>query len=250
MKNKKNLFLIFSPFFFLYIFSDPVFAATNDSLIQISIGENGELTESIKIFLLVTALSLAPSLFIMLTCFTQVVIVLALTRQALGTMTIPPNMVLTGLAMFITFFIMAPVFEEINEKAYQPYEEEKITFVEAARNAEKPIKEFMIKNTYDKDLKLFMKLREEEKPEKVEDISLLTVIPAYSLSQIEKGIMIGLAIYIIFTCIDILVGSILMFMGMMMLPPQMISLPLKLLVFIFIGGFAQVVDVILGSIKV
>lgn len=250
MNNKRLLFTVFSSFLVLFLFAQPVFAAEGNGLIDISIGDKGDMSESVKVFLLVALLSLAPSILIMFTCFTQVIIVLGLTRQALGTMTIPPNQVLTGLALFITLFIMSPVIQDIDKQAYQPYKEEKITMVEAFEKAEKPIKEFMVKNTYDKDLKMFLKIRGEEKPKNVEEVSLLTVIPAYSLSQMEKGILIGLSIYIIYTCIDILVGSILMFMGMMMLPPQMISLPLKLLVFVFIGGFSQVIDTLLNTIKV
>jgi flagellar biosynthetic protein FliP len=244
--NKWILSLLFS-FLFFFLISHPVHA---EGLIDVKIGDQGDLTSSVKIFVMVAILTIAPSIFIMFTCFTQVIIVLSLTRQGLGTMTLPPNQVLVALALFITVYIMSPVITEIDQKAYKPYQEKTITFEQAVEKAEVPLKKFMIKNTEDKDLRTFLKLRGDEKPKNAEDVSILAAVPAFTLSQITHGLFTGLMIYGAFIVIDMIVGSILMFMGMMMLPPQMISLPLKLLVFIYIGGFSKIVELLFNSIKV
>jgi len=247
MKTKLMTAILFFALSFFFLSIGDVHA---EGLIDIKIGDQGDLTSSVKIFILVAILSLAPSLFIMVTSFTQVIIVLSLTRQGLGAATLPPNQVLVGLALFITAYIMSPVFMEINEKAYQPYEEKKITFEVAIEKAEKPLKEFMLKNTKANDLKTFLKLRGEAKPKNPDDVSILALIPAFTVSQISAGLFKGLMIYGGFVAIDMLIGSVLMFMGMFMLPPQMLSLPLKLLVFVYIGGFAKIVEMLFGSIKV
>jgi flagellar biosynthesis protein FliP len=242
---KVKIFLLFV-LLFLSMGVNDVFA--QGISVEMDLGDK-ELTSPLKVFLMMTILALAPSFLIMFTCFTHIIIVLGLTRQALGTMTLPPNQVLTGLALFLTIFIMMPVIQDVKEVAYTPYEKEEITFQEMIQRAEEPIKEFMIKNTYTDDLKAFVTLKGDEKPTSPEEVSIWSAAPAYSLSQISKGMFTGLMIYAAFAFIDILVGSILMFMGMFMLPPQMISLPLKLLVFVFIGGFTQIIEVLFGSIS-
>lgn len=223
--------------------------ASAEGLLELKIGDKGELTDSLKIFILVALLSLAPSLLIVLTCFTQVIIILSLTRQGLGTPTLPPNQVLTGLALFITLYIMSPVISEINEVAYQPYKNGDITAEEAFEVGKTPLKEFMLKNTSTDDIKMFLKIRDEQ-PKNVEETSIMALIPAFTLSQISEGLFKGLMIYGGFVAIDMLIGSVLMFLGMFMLPPQMLSLPLKLLIFVYIGGFTKVVQLIFDSIKI
>ena len=242
---KKSFIIPMLLFFFVFCLNN---AQAEPIGFQMQLGGEEDLTSPLKVFIMMTILALAPSIFIMFTCFTHVIIVLGLTRQALGTMTLPPNQVLTGLAIFLTIYIMMPVIEDIKEVAYDPYQNEEITFQEAIEKTEKPIKTFLVNNTYEDDLKAFVTLKGDEKPESVEDVSIWSAVPAYTLSQISKGLFTGLLIYAAFAFIDILVGSILMFMGMFMLPPQMISLPLKLLVFIFIGGFSKIVEVIFSSI--
>lgn len=217
--------------------------------INIDFGAEGDLTSSLKLFLMVAVLSMAPSAFIMLTCFTQVVIVLGLTRQSIGTTTLPPNQVMMGLALFITLFLMSPVISDVYNEAYKPYDEGKMTTIEAFQAAEKPIKAFMIKNTYDGDLKTFLNLRQDPTPATEDDVNILAAIPAYAVSQITKGLMTGLMIMIGFVILDIIVASVLQFLGLMFLPPQMISLPVKLLIFLMVGGFNQVVDILFNSIK-
>lgn len=220
----------------------------SNGLIEIKIGDSGELTDSLKVFLLVAFLTVLPSMAILLTCFVQVIIVLSLTRQALGTMNIPPNQVLTGLALFVTLFIMSPVIDEVKEVAYDPYSKGDITMMEMIEKGKVPLKEFMVENSKEDTLKMFLKLNEEKRPEKPEDIEFLTIVPAFAVSQIEKGLATGMMIYLIFSFIDVVVGSILMFMGMMMLPPQMISLPLKIIIFILIGGFTQIIQTIVDTV--
>lgn len=241
--------IIFLTALFMFFWFDNAFASEN-GLVDIRIGNEGDLTSSLQIMIVVGLMTIAPSLLIMVTCFTQVVIVLGLTRQGLGTMALPPNQVMIGLALFITAYIMMPVFQEVDEVAYTPYKEEKITFVEAFENAEKPIKHFMVENTYEGDLMTFLKLRNDKMPKEVDDVSIWAAIPSYALSQISKGLFTGMMVYMAFTFIDLIVASILMFMGMIMLPPPMISLPIKILVFVFVGGFSQIVEIIFQSIKV
>ena len=202
---------------------------------------------SVKLLLLLTVLSIAPGILILMTCFTRIVIVLSFVRTSLGTQQMPPNQVLIGLALFLTFFIMAPTFKEINDKALQPLFDEKITLEEAYERASVPIKEFMSKHTRQKDLALFLKYSGAEKPKKVEDIPLTTLVPAFAISEIKTAFQMGFMIFIPFLVIDMVVASVLMSMGMMMLPPVMISLPFKILLFVLVDGWYLVVKSLLES---
>lgn len=243
--KKKHVYMLIVSFLLVLVIPKLTFA---EGLVDVKIGDSGNLTDSVKIFLLVFVLSIAPALFIMLTCFSQVIIVLGMTRQGLGTQTIPPNQVLVGLALFITLFIMSPVIKDINTHAYQPYEKGQITEMEALEKAGKPLKTFMLANTKDETIATMYKLTDEKLPTKKEDVSFIKLIPSYAISQITKGFITGLAIYGLFVFIDLIISSILMFLGMMMLPPQIISLPIKLLTFLSIGGFNAIVEVIYKSI--
>jgi flagellar biosynthetic protein FliP len=241
--------LLFSLVFIIFFMNvDQAFAASG-GLLEVKVGDEGDWTSSLKIFVMVTLITLAPSFIIMFTCFPFVTIVLGLTRQALGTMNMPPNQVIMGLSLFITLYLMNPVIMQIKHDAYDPYDKGKITTEQALKVAEEPLKKFMIANTYDGDLKVFLKLRNDKLPKVKEDVSIWAAVPAFQLTQISKGFFVGLMIYAAFSFVDMIVGSILMFMGMIMLPPQMISLPLKLLIFVFIGGFGQIVEIIFNSIK-
>ena len=202
---------------------------------------------SVKLMLLLTVLSIAPSILILMTCFTRVVIVLSFVRTALATNTMPPNQVIIGLAMFLTFFIMAPTLQEVNKEALQPLFNEEITLDEAYDNAATPFKEFMAKHTRQNDLDLFLSYRNQEMPEKIEDIPLTTLVPAYTISELKTAFQMGFMIFIPFLVIDMIVASVLMSMGMMMLPPVMISLPFKILLFVLVDGWYLVMKSILQS---
>ncbi|PGK51586.1 flagellar biosynthetic protein FliP [Priestia megaterium] len=243
--SRKTIVSFILPFFVFTAFPAITHAA---GLIDVSIGDKGGLTDSLKIFILVFLLSIAPALFILLTCFTQVVVVFGLARQGLGTQTVPPNQVLVGLALFVTFFIMSPVFSQIYKDAYVPFEKGTITELQAFKKAEKPLKTFMLKNTNDETIATMYKLKDEKMPNKKEKVSMITLIPSFVLTQLTKGFITGLALYGLFIFIDLIVASILMFLGMIMLPPQMVSLPIKLLTFLSIGGFNSLIEVIYKSI--
>lgn len=242
------------PFFLLFIFvltlPESVAFAEGPNFIEFKLGgEEGNASSVVRLFLLVAFLSLAPSLFLMFTCFPYVIIVLGMTRQGLGTMNLPPNQILIGLAFFITIFVMYPVFEEVYNEALVPMDKGELETTEAISKAEKPIKEFMLNNTKEKNLELMLKLRREEKPNSFEEVSIFVVVPSYTLTQIQNGLTTGMYIVGSFVFMDIFIGTVLMFMGMMMLPPQIISLPFKILMFVYIGGYTKIVEVILRSIN-
>lgn len=205
------------------------------------------LSTSIKLMLLLTVLSLAPSILILMTSFARIVIILSFVRTALATNQMPPNQVIVGLALFLTFFIMAPTLQQVNEEALTPLFDEDITLEEAYEKASGPFKEFMSKHTRQKDLELFLRYSEAEKPETIEDIPLTVMVPAFALSEIKTAFQIGFMIFIPFLVIDMIVASILMSMGMMMLPPVMISLPFKILLFVLVDGWYLVMKSILQS---
>ncbi|MFC7685406.1 flagellar type III secretion system pore protein FliP [Ureibacillus sp. GCM10028918] len=202
---------------------------------------------SVQLLLLLTVLSLAPSILILMTSFARIMIVLSFTRTALATNTSPPNQVLIGLALFLTFFIMAPTFQEVNEQALQPLFNEEIGLEEAYDRAALPFKEFMAQHTRQKDLELFLEYNQAERPASVEEIPLTMLVPAFALSEIKTAFQIGFMIFIPFLVIDMVVASVLMSMGMMMLPPVMISLPFKILLFILVDGWYLVIKSLLQS---
>ncbi len=216
--------------------------------LNIEAAENPQdVATSMQILFILTILSLAPSLLIMLTSFTRIIIVLSFTRNALGTQSMPPNQVLIGLALFLTFFIMSPVITEINDTAFQPYTNGEITQEEAIKKAEAPIRTFMFKYTREKDLALFLKLGQVNQPLAKSDIPTSTLIPAFIISELKTAFEIGFFLYIPFLMIDMVVSSVLMSMGMMMLPPIMISMPFKILLFVMVDGWNLIVkSLILG----
>src|SRR5690625_3294736 len=195
------------------------------------------LFRSVKLLLLLTVLALAPSILILMTSFTRTVIVLSFVRTSLATQQMPPNQVLIGIALFLTFFIMAPTFSEVYDEALQPLFNEEITLDEAYDHASIPIKEFMAQHTRQKDLALFLNYTGRENPETLEDIPLMTLVPAFAISELKTSFQMGFMIFIPFLIIDMAVASILMSMGMMMLPPVMISLPFKILLFVLVDGW-------------
>ncbi|PYZ98029.1 flagellar biosynthetic protein FliP [Alteribacter lacisalsi] len=205
------------------------------------------LTSTVQLLLLLTVLALAPSILILMTCFTRVIIVLSFVRSGLATQQMPPNQVLIGLALFITFFIMAPVLSEINEEALQPMFDGEITQEEAFEAAAHPIKSFMAQHTREKDLALFMGYQGLDRPETIEDIPLTALVPAFAISELKTAFQIGFMIFVPFLIIDMVVASVLMSMGMMMLPPVMIALPFKILLFVMVDGWHLVIRSLLLS---
>ena len=202
---------------------------------------------AIQIVLLLTVITLAPAILLMMTSFTRLVIVFSLLRQAIGVQQAPPNQVVIGLALFLTFFIMSPALNTINEKALQPYMAGSLTQEVAFTNAVSPMREFMLKNTREKDIELFLKLSKSGTPKTKEDISTLAIIPAFVTSELKTAFQIGFLIYLPFLVIDMIVASVLMSMGMMMLPPVMISLPFKLMLFVLVDGWYLLVGSLVQS---
>lgn len=204
--------------------------------------DKGSLSTPVKMFLVLTILALAPSILIMLTSFTRIIIVLHFVRTAVGTQTAPPNQVLVGLALFLTFFIMWPTFQTINTNAIKPLDEGTITQEEAFKEAEKPLREFMYGQTQVKDLEMFVDMSgEHEKYKDYEDVPFTTLVPAFIVSELRTAFILGFLIYIPFIVIDMVVASVLMSMGMMMLPPTTISLPFKILLFVLADGWGLIV---------
>ena len=219
----------------------------NDLMNLFASGDADTVSTSVKLLLLLTVLSLAPSILILMTCFTRIVIVLGFVRTALSTQQMPPTQVLIGLSLFITFFVMAPVFSEVNDEALQPLFKDEIKLEEAYEKAAGPFKVFMSKHTRQKDLQLFLEYSKADAPKTIEDIPLTTLVPAFAISELKTAFQIGFMIFIPFLVIDMIVASVLMSMGMMMLPPVMISLPFKILLFVMVDGWYLVVKSLLQS---
>lgn len=206
-----------------------------------------EFSNGLQILIWLTILTLAPSIFIMGTSFIRLVVVLSLTRQALGAGNLPPNQVITSLALILTFFIMAPVFNEINETALQPYMKNQITQQAALDRGAIPIRKFMFKQTHEKELALFVRMAKIEKPKTKDDIPMYILIPSFILSELKTAFTIGFVVYLPFLVIDIVVSSVLVSMGMMFLPPTMIALPFKLIMFVMVDGWYLVIKSLVES---
>ncbi len=204
---------------------------------------------SIQIFLLLTVLSIAPAILVLMTSFTRIIIVLSFVRNALGTQQMPPNQVLVGLAFFLTFYVMAPTWNQVNTQAWQPYLQNQLSQTEALNKAEEPLRTFMFKQTREKDLELFVGLAKMERPKTYRDIPTYVLIPSFVISELKTAFQMGFAIFIPFMVIDMIVSSTLMSMGMMMLPPMMISLPFKLLLFVLVDGWHLVVQSLVTSFR-
>lgn len=228
------------------------FAADAIGLPNVSLTLGGEnspqgVATAIQIVLLLTVLTLAPAILLMMTSFTRLIIVFSLLRQALGVQQAPPNQVLIGLSLFLTFFIMSPAFTQINTTALQPYMQGAISQDAAMTGALAPLREFMLKNTREKDMELFLKLSKSETPKVKSDIPTLALIPAFVTSELKTAFQIGFLIYLPFLVIDMVVASVLMSMGMMMLPPVMVSMPFKLMLFVLVDGWYLLVGSLVQS---
>ncbi|MEW6661735.1 MAG: flagellar type III secretion system pore protein FliP [Bacillota bacterium] len=206
-----------------------------------------EVVGSLQVLFLLTVLALVPAILVLMTSFTRIIVVLSFVRSAMATHQTPPNQVLIGLALFLTFFTMAPVYQEVKVKALNPYLAQQVTYQEALALAEKPVKEFMFRQTREKDLALFVNLSQGPRPRSKEDVPITTLIPAFVISELKTAFQMGFLIYVPFLVIDMVVASTLMSMGMFMVPPVVISLPFKLLLFVMVDGWYLVVKSLLES---
>lgn len=212
--------------------------------------EPEEVAVVLEIIALLTVLALAPAILILMTPFTRLIVVFHFLRQAIGIQTSPPNQVIVGLALFMTFFIIKPVAQDIYKFSLNPYLEKTITYEKAFEEAQKPIRKFLLLNTREKDIALFVKEADMKKPETRADVSLLVLIPAYVISELKTAFIIGFVLYIPFLVIDMVVASVLLAMGMMMLPPVMISLPFKLMLFVLVDGWHLICGSLIKSFGV
>jgi flagellar biosynthetic protein FliP len=214
--------------------------------VDISVG-NGSPSNSITLILAVTVLAVAPSVLLLCTSFTKIIVVLSLVRNALGLQQSPPNQVLTGIALFLTLFVMGPVFSDINDVAVQPYLNGQMTVSQAYDAGVVPLKGFLLDNTREDELKLMINLSGEDAPKDKSEVSMTTLIPAFVLSELKSAFIIGLVVFIPFLVLDMLVSAALMAMGMMMVPPAIVSLPFKLLLFVVVDGWALITTALVHS---
>ena len=206
-----------------------------------------QVSTALQVLFVLTVFSMAPAVLLMTTSFTRIVIVLSIVRQSMGTQQMPPNQVIIGLALFLTFFVMAPTYKEINDTALQPYLTEQISQEQALERAAGPLREFMLAQANEKDLSLLMDISKAEAPDNEDDIPLMTLVPAFMLSELKRAFQMGFMIYVPFLVIDMVVASVLLSMGMMMLPPIIISLPFKLLLFVLVDGWGLIVSSVIRS---
>lgn len=218
----------------------------NDITIDIGQGEDNP-SQSVLLIVGLSLLSLAPSLVIMLTSFTRIAVVLSLTRNALGLQGVPPNQVIVGLSLFLSLFVMGPTIQDMNDGALQPYLDGRISQGEAYEQATGPIRAFMLDNTRTAELDLMMDATPGGRPATIDEVGLTTIIPAFVLSELKTAFLMGFVIFIPFLIIDLVVASVLMSLGMMMLPPVFVSLPFKLLLFVLVGGWSLIVETLLAS---
>lgn len=232
--KKHNVLTLFLSTVILLLISTPAYAIDLKEI-------NNPL---IEVFLIISFLSFVPAVLIMFTSFTRIVIVMSFLRHAFGGAQVPPNMVVIGLSLFLTFFIMSPTINAVTEGAITPYIQEEMSFSESIENAVPPLKDFMLKQTRQKDIALFAGLAKQDLPESPSDLSLSVLVPAFAISELKTAFEIGFLLFLPFLIIDMVIASILLSMGMMMLPPVMISLPFKLLMFVLVDGW----NLIIGSI--
>jgi len=244
--KKKSIFIFAISFLFAHL------ALAQVTLPTLNLGfkttENPtDVVNAIKLVILMTVLTLAPAILIMMTGFARVLIVLSFLRQAMGVQQLPPNQLLVGLSLFITFFVMQPVFTEINQKSLQPYIAGQLAQEQAFENAVTPLRRFMFSQTREQDLALFLKLSKVEQPKTRADVPTMVLIPAFITSELKTAFMIGFIIFLPFLIIDILAASVLMAMGMMMVPPAVISLPFKIMLFVMVDGWTLLIGSMVKS---
>jgi flagellar biosynthesis protein FliP len=245
-----SLFLILFPLILLTSCAgSPELSSPGVTLSIDPAGDPQQVSSGVQLLVLMTVLSLAPSILIMATSFTRIVIVLSLLRNAIGTPSAPPSQVIIGLSLLLTFFIMAPVYNKVNENALQPYLNNEIDQETAFSTAMEPVREFMFRQTREKDLELFISLNGQGRPETLDDISTVVLMPAFVISELKTAFTMGFVLYIPFLVIDMVVSSVLLAMGMMMLPPSLISLPFKLLLFVLTDGWYLLAQSLVASFK-
>ena len=251
LNKQRTLILVGALFSFLFALPVAQAAPLFPSLdINVGTAEGPQdVAVTLQIMAVLTILSLAPSILVMTTAFIRIVVVLGFLRNALSTQNVPPNQVVVALSLFLTFYIMAPYWSEANENGIQPYLAGRITQEEALKNTVAPLREFMFKQTRESDLALFVNLSQAERPNSPEDVSTFTLIPAYVISELKTAFQIGFMVYIPFIVIDMIVASTLMSMGMMMLPPTMISLPFKILLIVMVDGWHLLIQSLIMSFK-
>lgn len=239
-KFKRILFIIFAALGMLFIGAIAAKAQVAMPNINISFKNTNspqEFSKGLQILIWLTILTLAPSIFILTTAFTRIVIVLSITRQAIGVGQLPPSQVIVGLALMLTFFVMSPTIGEINQKALQPYMKEQITQEAALKRGIEPLRQFMFRQTDETDLALFIQLSKISKPSSINDVPTYVLMPAFVISELKTAFEIGFLVFIPFLVIDIVISSILVSMGMMFLPPAMIALPFKIILFVLVDGW-------------
>ncbi len=235
---------------FATIFASMAQADTGMPALNINLSETDDPTAvvpALKIVSILTILSVAPAILLMMTSFTRILVVLSFLRQAIGSATMPPNQVILGLSLFLTMFTMAPVWQPINDRVITPLMQKAITQDQALTEIAKPVRKFMLAETREADLALFMNMAKLEKPKKQDDIPLTVLIPSFMISELKTAFQIGFLIYIPFLVIDMVVSAVLMAMGMMMLPPTVVSLPFKLVLFVLVDGWALIVGALVKS---
>lgn len=248
MPNRYHIVIPFLFVFLLALLPDAVAAGL--PTITLGVKETtkpGEVATVLQILFILTILSIAPGIILMTTAFTRIVIVLSFVRMAMGTQQMPPRQIIIGLALFLTFFVMSPVLQQINTTALGPYLDEKITQKQAMDNALLPMRQFMFSQTSEKELELFLDISRSERPKNKDDVSTMTLIPAFMLSELKRSFQMGFLIYIPFLVIDMVVASVLMSMGMIMLPPIIISLPFKILIFVLVDGWTLITGSLVQS---
>jgi flagellar biosynthesis protein FliP len=245
------LFMVIAALSLMSFFVDTSYAQNGGfSGLELRIGGDsgqGGMTTPMQIMVLLTVLSVIPAILISVTAFTRLIIVAHFLRQAMGTQTMPPNQVLVGLSLFLTFFIMQPVFDRINEDALQPMLNGQLTEMQALDQASVPLRQFMLRYTREKDLALFMNIAKQPKPQNIQDLPMRIVVPSFMISEMKTAFQIGFVLFIPFLVIDMVVASILLSMGMMMIPPIIISAPFKILLFVMVDGWNLVVGSLVKS---
>jgi len=250
IKNKKIKKIIF---FFIFLATLSFFSLTQVSAsFSFDLGNSGTpsgVADSVNILIFLTVIALAPSILVLMTGFTRIVIVLSFVRNALGLQQTPPNQVLIGLSLFLTVFLMSPIFVKINDNALQPFIAEEITQKEAIEAAMNPIRDFMLNQVEPNDMKTFLAVANQPMPEELSDIKTEVLIPAFVVNEIKRAFIIGFMIYVPFLIIDLVVASTLMSLGMMMLPPAMVSMPFKLILFMIVDGWGLIISTLMTSFK-
>jgi flagellar biosynthetic protein FliP len=243
-RSKKQLILLFLALLSLTLTAcagSDALEAPGVTLTVDPAGEPKQVSSGVQLLAIMTVLSLAPSIMILATSFTRIVIVLSLLRSAIGTPQVPPNQVVIGLALLLTFFIMTPVYNQMNSQAIQPYLNGEMEQKDAFEQGMAPLRQFMFSQTREKDLELFIAMSGQEAPQSLKDIPTVTLLPAFVISELRSAFIMGFAIYVPFLVIDLVISSVLLAMGMMMLPPSLISLPFKLLLFVMVDGWYLIV---------